>query len=611
MAAKLAVTACIALTFVGMIGWISPPQVQWPLEPHQLYQVAVRKGEATFDLPFVSADEQYLLVVSNLAADVTARPVALSAETIDVAQTGQLTWLPPMSATVTDQRTATSVGTSAVSSLGSSENTPSSRTFWLKVGRQDSQNPAAWREIQTDLLTAGRHVAVYVDRSDQVPAETAAAIVDVFDNQVLPRVSPWMGKVADVDGDGRLAIVLTSWLSRLDEGRLALGGMVSSADYNPSGEPPISNRADILYLNANVKPGPHLATLLAHEYTHAAVCSTRREQVSLLCPNTSEEGWLNEALAHVGENLQGPAWTNLDYRIAARLASCGAAPLSLPYDARPLGRCPQVRGSGYLFLRWCVDRFGPELLTRLVQGPRSGIANLEAATGQRFDRLYREFAVDLFLGWPEAGRAGEQATSQADRGDAFIASPICYGRLGPHYLAGPRFQAIDLADGQASASLATAQIAGTSHANFVLRSSQPGARRVRLNLDHGGRWQVTLVRLGENQQPLAIQALAANAGQDEASAASNTVQLTLADWASGPVELEHVAWGENPTLEADGFTSHGLSLSGQTLEPGGTLEVALPQGAKPPSTAGGWLQVLGRDAAGRPVAGWCDWHPAP
>ena len=608
MAAKLAVTACIALTFVGMIGWISPPQVQWPLQPQQLYQVAVRSGEATFDLPFVSADEQYLLVVSNLAADVTPRPVDLGAEAIAVAQTSQLTWLPPLPSTVTGQRAAAAVETATVPSPSASESTPCARSFWLKVGRKDSQNPAAWREIQTDLLIAGRHAAVYVDRTDRVPHETAAAIVEVFDNQVLPRVSPWMGRVADVDGDGRLAIVLTNWLSRLDEGRLALGGMVASADFNPSGEPPMSNRADILYLNANVKPGPHLATLLAHEYTHAAVCSIRREQVSLLCPSTSEEGWLNEALAHVGENLQGPAWTNLDYRIAARLARCGAAPLSLPFDARHHGRCPQVRGSGYLFLRWCVAKFGPELLTRLVQGPRSGIGNLEAATGQRFDRLYREFAVDLFFGWPETARAGEQATVTASdealpasRGEALIAVPPCYGRLGPHYLAGPRFRAIDLADGQTGETLGTAHVAGTSHANFVLRSSQPGARRVRLDLDHGGRWQVTLVRLGEDRSSLTIQP----------PTASNTVQLTLADWGTDPVQLEHIAWGEDPTLTADGFTSQGLSLRGQTLEPGGSFEVAVPPEAQLPSTTGGWLHVLARDAAGRPVAGWCDWRTAP
>jgi len=599
MKAKLAVTACIAVAFVGIIGWISPPQVQWPLVPQHQYQVAVRGGEAEFDLPFASADEQYLLVITNLAADVTPRPVVLRSDPVAVAETSHLTWLPPL---LSPERSPTPPAEQPPAAFNESEETaspdaseaiPGSRTFWLKVGRQDSQNPAAWREIHTDLLMAGRHVAVYVDRDDRVPVETAAAIVHSFDEQVLPRLQPWIGKVADVDGDGRLTIVLTSWLSRLDEGRLSLGGMVASADFNPSGEPPMSNRADILYLNANVKPGQHLATLLAHEYTHAAVCSIRREQVSLLCLSTTEESWLNEALAHVGENLQGPAWTNLDYRIAARLASGGTAPMSLPYEARQHGRCPQVRGSGYLFLRWCVSRFGPDLLTRLVAGPRSGIGNLEAATGQRFDRLYREFAVDLFLGWPETGRAGE--TGAADSNEPFIAAPTCYGRLGPHYLAGPRFQTIDLAGEPTSE---PQNIAGTSHAYFVLRSSQPGARRVRLDLDQGGRWQVTLVRLGEDRPQLAIEPLAG----------SHTVRITLADQSSGPVQLEHLAWGEEPALSTDHFTSAGQSLRGQTLQPGDSLEVPLPSDAQPP-TAGAWLHVLGRDAAGRPVAAWCAWRP--
>lgn len=609
MRAKLAVTACVAAVFVGMIGGTSPPQVMWPLVPGQLYQVAVRSTEATFDLPFVSADEQYLLVVANVAADVTPRPVVLTSEAVANAETSHLTWLPPLSVAELTPASQTSPGETATADTRATDASPeapaapSSRSFWLKVGRQDSQTPAAWRQIHTQLLAAGRQVAVYADRDDRVPDETAAAIVGIFEHRVLPRLSPWMGKAVDIDGDGRLTIVLTSWLSRLDEGRLALDGMVATADYNPGGQPPFSNRADVLYLNADVKPGEHLATLIAHEYTHAVVCSTRRQQASLLWPAPSEEGWLNEALAHLGENLQGPTWTNLDYRIAARLASCGEAPLALPNDARHHGRCPQVRGSGYLFLRWCVSQFGPELLTRLVEGPQSGISNLEAATGQRFDRLYRQFAVDLFQGWPEASRAGEPAPTANDaqsrmRRDAFIATPTCYGRLGAHYLAGPQFQPIDLTDARPNEQLPTANIAGTSHVYLVLRSSQAGARRVRLELDHGGRWQVTLVRLAEDRPHLTIHPVAG----------SPTVRITLAERSPGSVELEHIAWGQNPSLAGEPFTSAGKSLRGLPLEPGDTLEVSLPPDAQSLS-AGGWLHVLARDPAGRPVAAWCNWPP--
>lgn len=649
MTAKLAVTACIALTFVGLIGWISPAKVQWPLEPQRPYQVIVYRDKATFDLPFSEAGESYLLVVANLADDdISPRQVTLSSHAVSAAETSSLLALPPLDASASSllneqPADATSADASQTSDPPSqpeptlADPTPGHRRFFLKVGRADSHNPAAWREIQTQLLVAGRHAAVYGDLADQVSMETAAAVAETFDSQVFPRLVPWMGTVADVDGDGRLAIVLTSWLSRLDEGRLALGGMVVPADFNPRGEPPFSNRADILFLNANTRPGRHLATLLAHEYTHAAVCSVRRERTSLLCPSAPEQGWLNEALAHVGENLQGPVWTNLDYRIAARLASCGNAPLSLPTHARHRGRDPQVRGSGYLFLRWCVSRYGPQLLTQLVRGPRSGIGNLEAATGQRFDSLYRQFSVDLFLGWPTTSVAAQETAAVDIAADApaaedAIAVPPCFGRVGRYYMSGPRFLEVDLAadlpdreaaagdhPSEVAASLAgadmtalspevSAAVAGTSHAYFVLSASTPGARHVRLNLERGGDWQLTLVRLSSDRPRLSIALPAADAGAEASYSHTGPVaaQITLPRWAAGPVHLEHLAWGEEPALAGETYRSAGLPLHGRTIEPGETLHVELPHHAELPLLGPeGWLHVLGRDAQGRPVSAWC------
>src|SRR5690606_11441725 len=186
-------------------GWISPAKVQWPLEPQRPYQVIVYRDKATFDLPFSEAGESYLLVVANLADDdISPRQVTLSSHAVSAAETSSLLALPPLDASASSllneqPADATSADASQTSDPPSqpeptlADPTPGHRRFFLKVGRADSHNPAAWREIQTQLLVAGRHAAVYGDLADQVSMETAAAVAETFDSQVFPRLVPWMG----------------------------------------------------------------------------------------------------------------------------------------------------------------------------------------------------------------------------------------------------------------------------------------------------------------------------------------------------------------------------------------------------------------------------------
>ena len=71
-----------------------------------------------------------------------------------------------------------------------------------------------------------------------------------------------------------------------------------------------------------LRPGPHLRTVVAHEYTHAVTFSRK----ALADPargavGPEEEGWLDEALAHLGEDLHGFSRSNIDYRISAFLSN--------------------------------------------------------------------------------------------------------------------------------------------------------------------------------------------------------------------------------------------------------------------------------------------------
>ncbi len=586
MTRKLIVTSAIAATFLGLIGWIAPPTASWPLEPGAVYEVAVDGDSAQFELAFDNPRQAYLLVVTNLAQDVQPVPVVMRCEPIERLSSSGLIRAPRPSW----EEVARLAPPRVVPSHESMP--PDSRRFWLRVGPGASENPAAFRELHAQRKLVGERAAIYVDDSDHVPEETIAAIVRAFDTKVYPRLTPWTGAAADVDRDGRLAIVLTSWLDRLDGGQLSLGGMVSAGDFNPQGKPPYSNRADVLYLNANVRPGPHLETLLAHEYTHAVVCSVRRDNDSLLYPWLREESWLNESLAHLAESLQDNGWSNLDHRIAARLNSPCGGPLAIPSRlSAVLGREPAVRGSGYLFLRWCAARFGPGIISRLIHSPRSGIQNLESVTGVPFAQLYRQYSIDLFHGdWESAG--------DTDRLGSPLAMPDLWGKTGRHWLAGVAHRDWSL-DG--AAMLEPQHVPGTSSCYVVMRASQPCLRRVALQLGSPGRWQVSLVPLNEVRPRLEV----TSASQITADSAAvpdlpNRQAFEIHNRGNEPARLVHIAWG----------TDHSPANEGQSLEdlellPGESTIVHVPMSL--PATANRrWLHISARDPSGVPAGFWRD-----
>src|SRR5262249_5797885 len=158
-------------------------------------------------------------------------------------------------------------------------------------------------------------------------------------------------------------------------------GFVRGSDFYRDLRPPFGNACDMMYLNTDLQPGPHLRALLAHEYTHAAVFSAHvLAGYPADGPPQDEESWLNEGLAHLAEDWHDHGWTTRDYRISAFLNAPERSPLvAADYYGAGLWRNPGNRGAAYLFLRWCADRCGPGLARELVQSGLHGVANLEAA----------------------------------------------------------------------------------------------------------------------------------------------------------------------------------------------------------------------------------------
>src|SRR5262249_48848818 len=140
----------------------------------------------------------------------------------------------------------------------------------------DFHNPSGYVAISAVLQGVGRHCQVYVDQDHADRAGLQPAVDDIvrtFDAEVYPRACRWFGQALDVDRDGRFTVLLTGWLGRLQGGKVSLGGFVRGSDFLRDLPAPFGNRCDMMYLNTNLQPGPHLRTVLAHEYAHAVIFS--------------------------------------------------------------------------------------------------------------------------------------------------------------------------------------------------------------------------------------------------------------------------------------------------------------------------------------------------
>jgi len=213
----------------------------------------------------------------------------------------------------------------------------------------------------------------------------------------------------------------------------------------------------MLYLNAGLKPGPHLRTVLAHEFTHAVTfCEHALARHATEPTFQDEESWLSEGLAHLVEDLRGFSTTNLDDRVAAFLSSPESYPLvQADYFGAGQWRNPGARGAAFLFTKNCYEHAGPDILRRLVQSNLRGTTNLEVATQVPFADLFRQACAAL------VERPGRR----------------------------PRVHDLNLDGGQNAIT-----VAGTAAAYLSLHGTLQGHARVVIESDVAVPLQVTLIR---------------------------------------------------------------------------------------------------------------------
>lgn len=556
--------------------------------------IEVQTGRSHFQVEAPEAGSKTLVIISALAEAAGPFPVRLTA-------TGTQRARPPRLATVEPSEKpnlpAIQLPPVAEPSLAVP---PRERTFYVLARDGDVANASNYVPVKGQLRAIGERIQIYVDEQDgaRVAEPVLRELTTTFDRQIFPTAAKTIGQAHDADGDGRFTILMSSWLSHLAGGKHTVDGFVRGADLDPAFSAPFSNHCDMMYLNAALGPGPYLRTIVAHEYTHAVTYSAKTfTGPSGERQGSDEDGWLDEALAHLCEDLHGFSRSNLDYRVSAFLSNPERYRLVVDdYYSADLFRSHGNRGSTYLFLRWCVDRYGPGLLPALIRSPSHGRANLEATTGARFADLYRQWSLALYF----SGMNGSKPVEGFQSIDIRSA-------LDGWELAGPRTSRVS-PDGGTE----TWTTSGTSSHYVVVDSSPLGAVDLEISGPAEADLQVTAVPLAADLPSLDL-----SVGIERQTGGRLALRAELRERDGASTTLSALAWeplvpNSDPhaaTFRRGKLVGEGLSAAfGSSVLPGHGRIRSQPIHLVGVTDRCGPLVVkaIGTDRQGRRVAAWAE-----
>ncbi len=291
-----------------------------------------------------------------------------------------------------------------------------------------------------------------------------------FEDVDYPSDVQYFGTPSDLDGNGRVVILLTPRVNGLTpRGSSVIAGgfflpldLVDKGDAQggglkgPDGETcSASNEGEVLYMPVPDPNGQYSdpartdqilrsdRNTMPHELQHLISAEVRLVQRGGDF-NSVEEVWLGEGLSHIAEEVAGfrvmqrsagqnLAWSpilndqrTLDQfntfeldnfaRLEFYMLQPNAAPALATTD--PGGASSlQMRGFAWALLRWLADRLGPgaepaffRSLASGGSGLSRGIANIEQATGMRWEDLLAQF--DLAMALDDQAPAGSNPAYQ-------------------------------------------------------------------------------------------------------------------------------------------------------------------------------------------------------
>ena len=270
--------------------------------------------------------------------------------------------------------------------------------------------------IRAEAKYVGRHAVIYQDLN--APAGGLGPgdfddLGEVFDLELYDVGTRAFGAESDIDGDDRVAILLTPVVNSLTDVASCddsfIAGFFLALDINPgSVGDPRSNQAEVFYSIVPDLEGEFTCTFTVdqvrrqvpvtfiHEFQHMISF----HQHVMLRGGVTEELWLNEGLSHLSEELAARHFlaqedTTRFQRFAVGNLINAYDYLFEPGDVFVLpgegSGSREERGAAWLFLRWVVDQFGEDVVRRMSETGATGSDNVGSVVGASFGQLLSEW----------------------------------------------------------------------------------------------------------------------------------------------------------------------------------------------------------------------------
>ena len=235
---------------------------------------------------------------------------------------------------------------------------------------------------------------------------------------VLPLEHELFGEVSDVNNDGKVAVLFTQTVNQIGA---SLGGMVTgffyAVDLFDEDQYEISNAMEIIYsfvpdtlgeIGASVSKGFAMTNIypgvLSHEMQHVINFNMHYN----LNSSSAEEGWLNEGLSHLAEDIYSA--NEQGYMTATGMENPARVDSYLDNinsSCFICGTSLTQRGGSYLFMRYLYEQAekgnltgsysGKNLLEQLLDTNIRGIDNVvNAAMGSGGDETDFKSLLGLF-----------------------------------------------------------------------------------------------------------------------------------------------------------------------------------------------------------------------
>ena len=283
--------------------------------------------------------------------------------------------------------------------------------------------------VTATLKYVGTDIMIFLDQqapsgSNGFTDDEITAFGNLFDQTLYNIDVQAFGAPSDIDANGHVIILFTPVVNQLtptSDCSSFVAGFFYGLDLVNAQN---SNRGEIFY---SLVPDPagtfgcshsldQLDRVTPPTFIHELQHMISYNQHVLVRGGFTEATWLNEGLSHIAEELGSRHYENKFPPPSGRSSPTQLFPdssqgfivgdLFNSYDylfdtadssvTVTTGQSLAERGAAWLFLRWLADQKDSTIFGRLVQTSDTGVANVEAASGETFPALFGDFSLAVY-----------------------------------------------------------------------------------------------------------------------------------------------------------------------------------------------------------------------